>query len=79
MDVKVKVTIKYKDIFFKPKHPFKGYFKSKAMNIVHKFFYHWNMFFMGTNKATSDVIAWDISTVAAMALIVVISLVNIFF
>lgn len=76
MDVKVKVTIKQRNFFALYFGAKLGQLRKWAKNKFHGFFYRWNMFFMGTNKATSDVIAWDIFTLAAFILMIAIAAVS---
>lgn len=59
MDVKVTIKIKNKNFFTQN---FWLKMSRFCKSSFHNFFYKWNMFFMGTNKACKDVIMWDITT-----------------
>lgn len=74
MDVKVKVIIKKPNFFALFLRPKLGHFKKVIIKKFHGFFYHWNMFFMGTNKNTNDVIAWDFFTLGMALLMIIVSI-----
>lgn len=72
MEVKVKVIIRKRNffaLFFGPKL---GRMRKTTKKWFHRFFYRWNMFFMGTNRNTPDVVIWDISTLAGFILLIVL-------